>query len=259
MTQRAIILAAGRGERLVNGHGYPKPLQPVRGVPLIVRVLRSLEAAGVEEVTIVTGYLGDKLVAGVSEHGFDLDIRFVHNAQWEKPNGTSLLAARDFVTGPTFLLMSDHLWSQDLIRAVRRYPLASNEAVLGIDFQIGRCFDIDDATKVSIRGDRVVAIHKALPTYDALDTGVFRITPALIEALAQVEGPQGCSLSQGVAALAAEGRMRVIDVEDAAWIDVDTPEALERAEFLLRRYGSDLRPAARTERARRVDASVPAE
>lgn len=257
MKQRAIILAAGRGERLVNGHGYPKPLQPVRGVPLIVRVLRSLEAAGVEQVAIVTGYLGDMLVAGVREYRFDLEVQFIHNAQYDKPNGTSLLCAREFVTGPTFLLMSDHLWSQDLIRAVRRYPLASDEAVLGIDFQIDRCFDIDDATKVSIRGDRVVAIHKALPTYDALDTGVFRVTPALIEALAKVDGPQGCSLSQGVAALAAEGRMRVVDVEDAAWIDVDTPEALERAEFLLRRYGLDLRPAARSERA--AAAPAPAE
>lgn len=257
MTQRAIILAAGRGERLVNGRAYPKPLQQVGGVPLIVRVLRSLEAAGIDDVTIVTGYLADTLVEGVRAHRFECRVRFAHNPRWDKPNGTSLLCAREVVTGPTFLLMSDHLWSQDLIRAVRRYPLAVDEAVLGIDFQVGRCFDLDDATKVSIRGDRIVKIGKTLPSYDALDTGVFRITPALIEALDRVEGPEGCSLSQGVAALAAEGRMRVVDVQDAAWIDVDTPEALAQAESLLRRYGADLRPAAR--RARIAAAAVPAE
>lgn len=257
MTQRAIILAAGRGERLVNGHGHPKPLQAVRGVPLIVRVLRGLETAGVDEVAIVTGYLADKLIAGVREHRFDLGVRFMHNPEWHKPNGTSLLCAREFVTGPTFLLMSDHLWSQDLIRAVRRYPLAADEAVLGVDFHISRCFDLDDATKVSLRGDRVVAIGKSLDSYDALDTGVFRITPALVEALARVEGLKGSSLSQGVAALAEAGRMRVVDVGESAWIDVDTPEALARAEFLLRRYGSDLRPAAR--RARAAIAAAPAE
>jgi len=243
MTQRAIILAAGRGERLVNGKGYPKPLQPVRGVPLIVRVLRGLENAGVTDVAIVTGYLADRLVEGVRRHNFDLNIEFIHNAEWHKPNGSSLLAARDFVKGPTWLLMSDHLWSPDLLRAVRRAPLAADESMLGIDFDIAGCFDLDDATKVAISGDRITQIGKELPRYDALDTGVFRITPALIEALEAVDGPDGCSLSQGVASLASEGRMRVVDVEGATWIDVDTPHALAKAESLLRRYGTELRPS----------------
>ncbi len=35
--KRAIILAAGKGERLVNGLTFPKPLKRVAGVPLIVR------------------------------------------------------------------------------------------------------------------------------------------------------------------------------------------------------------------------------
>ena len=68
-----------------------------------------------------------------------------------------------------------------------------------------------------------VNIGKQLETFHALDTGVFRITPALMDELARVNGPDGCSLSQGVAALAARGQMRVVDVGDAMWIDVDTP------------------------------------
>jgi choline kinase len=150
--------------------------------------------------------------------------------------------------------MSDHLWSPELIHRVRRYPLAADEAVLGIDFKIGACIDLDDATKVMIRGDRVERIGKELPRYDALDTGVFRITPAVIEALERVDGPDGCSLSQGMAELAAEGRMRVVDVEDAAWVDVDTPMALEHAERLLRRYGRALRPTNRARVAARMSA-----
>jgi 1L-myo-inositol 1-phosphate cytidylyltransferase len=244
--ERAIILAAGRGERLVNGKAYPKPLETVNGVPLIVRVLRNLERAGVEEVGIIVGYLGDVLIRGLSEYRFDIDIRFFWNHRYDKPNGTSLLAAREMVTGPTFLMMSDHLWSPELIQRVRRYPLASDEAVLGIDFKIAECIDLDDATKVAIRGDRVMKIGKTIPHYDALDTGVFRITPAVIEALDAVEGPEGCSLSQGIGQLASEGRMRVVDVEEATWVDVDTPLAHRHAEMLLRAYGSALRPSLRT-------------
>lgn len=252
--ERAIILAAGRGERLVNGKPYPKPLKPVNGVPLIVRVLRGLEQARVDEVGIVVGHLGDVLKHGLSQYRFDLDLRFIENREFHKPNGTSLLKAKELVTGPTYLLMSDHLWSPELIDRVRRYPLAEDQVVLGIDFKIGACIDLDDATKVVIRGDRIERIGKDLPKYDALDTGVFRITPAVIEALERVDGPEGCSLSQGMAELARAGRMRVVDVEDAVWVDVDTPLALDHAERLLRKYGRALRPASRSRVAARLSA-----
>jgi choline kinase len=239
---RAIILAAGLGERLVRGKAYPKPLQSVRGVPLIVRVLRSLERAGVSEVGIVVGHLGGVLIDALAELPLDLSIKFFWNHEYDKPNGTSLLAAKEFVTGPTFLLMSDHLWSPELIHRVRSYPLQSDEAVLGIDYKIAACCDLDDATKVRVRGDRIVEIGKELEIYDALDTGVFRITPAVIEALERVDGERGCSLSQGIGELASRGKMRVADIGDAAWVDVDTPMARAHAEQLLRRYGAALRP-----------------
>jgi choline kinase len=241
MSEQAVILAAGRGERLVNGKGIPKPLVSVRGLPLIVRVIRGLERAGVERVAIVTGYLADVLREGVSAHHFDCEIDFVHNPDFHKPNGSSLLCAADFVKGPTWLVMSDHLCSPDLLHAVRRSPVEPDEVVLGVDFRVATCFDIDDATKVALRGDRIVGISKELPRYDAIDTGVFRITPAVIDALRRVDGPDGCSLSQGMEELASKGRLRAVDVEGAMWIDVDTPEAHEQAERLLRRYGASLR------------------
>lgn len=239
---RAIILAAGKGERLVHGFDFPKPLKRVSGVPLIVRVLRNLERAGVGEVAVVVGYLGEVLVAGLHKHRFDLDVRIVWNREYDKPNGTSLLRAAPFVEGPTYLMMSDHLWSPDLIQSVGRFPLAADEAVLGVDRDVQGCFDPEDATKVLLRGTHIVDIGKELPVYDAIDTGVFRITPALIEELRRVDGPAGCSLSQGVAALAARGRMRAVDVGDATWIDVDTPAAHAEAERLLSLYGDELRP-----------------
>lgn len=257
--ERAIILAAGRGERLVNGKAHPKPLEPVNGVPLIVRVLRNLERAGIDEVGIIVGYLGDVLIEALSKYEFDLQLHFFWNHEYNKPNGTSLLAAKSFVTGPTFLMMSDHLWSLDLIQRVRRYPLAHDEAVLGIDFKIGECIDLDDATKVAIRGDRITRIGKTIEGYDALDTGMFRITPAVIEALERVEGPEGCSLSQGIGELASRGKMRVVDVETARWVDVDTPMTHRHAEKLLRAYGTALRPVERTTTAIGLGSPSPAE
>lgn len=237
---RAIILAAGMGTRLVKGLDYPKPLERVAGVPLIVRVIRSLESSGVDEVVVIVGYMADILTAELSRYDFGLRLIFVDNDEYEKPNGTSLLKAKAYVTGPTYLMMSDHLWAPSLFEAVSRYPLADDEAVLGTDEHIERCFDLDDATKVLTDGDRVSEIGKEIPNYDTLDTGLFRITPALIEALERADGPEGCSLSQGVGALAAQGKMRVVDVQGATWIDVDTPEAHAIAERLIAEYGDEL-------------------
>ena len=44
----AVIVAAGKGTRLVGGHDDPKPLQPLVGVPLIRRVMVSAAKAGIE-------------------------------------------------------------------------------------------------------------------------------------------------------------------------------------------------------------------
>jgi len=211
----------------------PKPLREVAGVPLIVRIITALESGGIREIGIVIGHLADELKSGLSNYEHRAKLSFFLNDEYEKPNGTSVLKARDFIEGPTLLSMSDHLWSPRLLSSVVSCPLAERESVLGVDYRIDACFDLDDATKVQVRGDRITAIGKTLDDYNAIDTGVFVITPAFIEALDAVNGPDGCSLSQGVAALAAEGRMKGVDVGDATWIDVDTPEAHAEAERLI--------------------------
>jgi len=237
---RAIILAAGLGSRLADGRKLPKPMRGVAGVPLIVRIVRALERGGIREVAIVVGYLAEELQTGLAAHDFRARLSFWLNDEYEKPNGTSLLNAREFVTGPTLLMMSDHLWAPRLLSAVATYPIVEGESVLGVDYRIEACFDLDDATKVQVLNGRIVGIGKSLEDYNALDTGVFLITPSLIEALDAIDGPRGCSLSEGVAALASEGRMKAADIGNAVWIDVDTPEAHAEAERLISNLGEDL-------------------
>jgi MurNAc alpha-1-phosphate uridylyltransferase len=59
---KAMILAAGRGERLRPlTDSTPKPLLEVRGKPLIVYHLESLAQAGFTEVVINLGWLGDQI------------------------------------------------------------------------------------------------------------------------------------------------------------------------------------------------------
>lgn len=65
---RAMILAAGRGERMrpLTDH-CPKPLLPAAGKPLIVYHLERLAAAGFRKVVINHAHLGEQLVAALGD------------------------------------------------------------------------------------------------------------------------------------------------------------------------------------------------
>lgn len=240
---RAIVLAAGTGSRLgEDGDSTPKPLRPVHGVPLIVRVLRTLQSVGIQEAVIVTGHQGERLRRALAgEPSLGLKLSFVANERFHAKNGVSLLAAADYVDRECLLTMSDHLYSPELVRRLVAADIGPGASALAVDSDVERCFDIDDATKVRLESGQIRDIAKELESYDAIDTGVFRIGPELIEELAVLEARYGdCSLSDGVRALANRGRFFGVDVGDVRWIDVDTPEALARAEAMLRVFGDAL-------------------
>ncbi len=240
--KRAVVLAAGLGSRLVSGEVYPKPLKMVAGTPLLLRILRTLAGEGIREVVIVTGYMQEVIRdALAADTSLGLSATFVTNTQFQKKNGVSLLAAREFVEPNTLLTMADHLYAPAIVRRLNAFDLPEGAAALGVDRAIARCFDIDDATKVRTESGRITDISKELDAYDALDTGVFRIGPSLIEALDHVYSAHGdCSLSDGVRTLAQRGMFFACDVGDARWIDVDTPEAHAQAEIMLRNFGDTL-------------------
>ncbi|HHH27028.1 MAG TPA: nucleotidyltransferase, partial [Polyangiaceae bacterium] len=97
-TPRAIVLAAGRGSRLVTEDEPPKPLRLVGGVPLLVRILRTLQAEGIREAVVVIGHRGDEIrQALLREPTLGLELSFVDNPQNDKANGVSLVAAADYV------------------------------------------------------------------------------------------------------------------------------------------------------------------
>ena len=65
---KAMILAAGRGERLRPlTDKVPKSLVEVSGESLLERHLNNVRAAGVTEVVINLGWLGDRIVERASD------------------------------------------------------------------------------------------------------------------------------------------------------------------------------------------------
>jgi 1L-myo-inositol 1-phosphate cytidylyltransferase len=129
--------------------------------------------------------------------------------------------------------MGDHLFEAPVLTRLLRTPTTDDESLLAVDTRRTAADIASEATKVRMDGDRIVAIGKDLPVYDALDTGLFVCTPALFPALASSRLTGDTTLSGGIRLLAARGWMRGVDIGDAAWCDIDTISDLETAESLL--------------------------
>ena len=89
-------------------------------------------------------------------------LRFVENTDYLKKNGVSVLAAAAFIDRECVLTMSDHLYSPELVRRLLAAEIPADGAALAVDYDIPRCFDLDDATKVAVERGRIVRIAKEL-------------------------------------------------------------------------------------------------
>jgi 1L-myo-inositol 1-phosphate cytidylyltransferase len=222
-----LIIAAGHGSRL-RGVSPSKPLTRVAGMPLIERVIRAAAAGGASAFTVVTGHEAARVEAFLATLA-DLPIEAVRVADWDLPNGHSVLAGARRIPGDYLLTMADHLFDPAIVSALITAPPAP--LLLAVDRNIANpLLDMDDATKVESGADgAIVRIGKALARFDAVDTGLFRATPALAEAI----GMGGGSLSEGVQRLADRGEAMTLDVTGLRWLDVDDPVALAKAEAMF--------------------------
>lgn len=237
----AVILAAGNGDRFKNSPHHSKLLHPVLGQPLILRTLETAAAAGMAELHVVLGYEADRVRGAIERHRIPgTRVDFTYNPDWHLENGLSALQARELCDGRRFaLLMGDHLFESAVLQRLAAHPVDANDSLLAIDRSDVAPEVAEEATKVRLDGDRIVAIGKTLTAWDALDTGLFVFTPALFDALDEAQRHGDTTLSGGVRRLAARGLMRGVDVGASTWCDVDTVGDLDAAEALFGALASE--------------------
>ncbi len=235
IVSKAVILAAGNGDRFQNPTHDSKLLQPLLGRPILLRTIEAAHEAGIRDFTIVLGYQADRVRAlAESSRPTGARMQFVVNPEWRLENGVSALAARRLVGHDRFaLLMGDHVFEPPVLQRMLRATLDADESLLAVDARPATPEQADEATKVRRDGSRIVAIGKDLKDYDALDTGVFVFSPVLFDALEQAQAAGDTTLSGGVRQLAARGLMRAMEIGDANWCDIDTLSDLAAAESAL--------------------------
>jgi choline kinase len=235
IVQRAVVLAAGNGDRFKNGARQSKLLTPVLGQPLILRTLSTAAAAGISSFEVVLGYQAES-VRAVVERGVPAGttVRFSYNPEWHLENGVSVLAARKRMADRRFaLLMGDHLFEPAALSMLLHMEVAPNESILAVDTQPAPAEVAAEATQVRMDDTYITAIGKELGDYDALDTGLFVCSPYVFAALDTSIQSGDTTLSGGIRALAAQRLMRGADVAGASWYDIDTLADLTTAERRL--------------------------
>ena len=230
----AVILMAGEGSRLRGSDNtFLKPFVPLLGRPLISYTLDTLIRVGIKTVDFVVGYESGRMIEQVKQFiPSDLSASFIENRDWQKRNGISLLAAAGHISTPFLLTMSDHLFDGAVVDRL----LDSSEPGflnIAVDRKLDSIFDLEDAMKVQTAGDRITNIGKNLRHYDAIDTGLF-VCPVLIfdylERAKSGSRQSDCSLADAVQLMADDKKVRAIDIGNAWWQDVDTPQMLKHAE-----------------------------
>ncbi len=118
----AVILAAGFGARLIPlSLNTPKPLLRVKGVPIIHTLLDALLAAGIRNITIVRGHLGQQFDQLLIKYPM---IHFIDNPEYmSAENICSALCAKDLLQNAYVIEGDLYLHKPDLIRP---YEYCSN-------------------------------------------------------------------------------------------------------------------------------------
>ena len=148
--KRAVFIAAGFGHRLVPiTLNTPKPLVRVNGTRMIDTLLDAVNAAGIEEIYVVRGYLGEQFDQLLCKYPM---IQFIENPLYNEANNiSSALLARN-------LLQNAYVMEADLVlynpKLISKYQYTSNYLGVPVKTTDDWCFETKNRiiTKLKVGG-----------------------------------------------------------------------------------------------------------
>ncbi|MEG0470382.1 sugar phosphate nucleotidyltransferase [Amedibacillus sp. YH-ame10] len=151
--KKAVFMAAGFGSRMVPVTlNTPKPLIMVHGKRIIETLLDAVLAAGINDITIVRGYLGEQFDVLLKKYPM---IKFLENPIYNEANNISSAYVAKDILANAYVLESDLvLYNPEL---VRKYEYASNYMGMKVDVTDDWCFETKKGiiTKVKVGGNNV--------------------------------------------------------------------------------------------------------
>ena len=244
--RRAVILAAGRGNRLHALTGdAPKCLTEIGGEPILERALRALASLGVTEAVVVIGYMGAMVRGRIGSRFDGIDILYVEAPDYATTNNIrSLWDARDYLDQDLVLLEADVAFDAAVVgmllaqsgssAAVAPYepPLSGtvvrrNSAGQATSFVLGAEQGLHFGTKDTFKTVNIYVLREQLLREQFL--------PRLSNAIAagRVNEYYETILRDCVADPRAEVDIAAVDVSASRWSEIDDDRDLDAAEFLF--------------------------
>lgn len=218
---RAMILAAGRGERMRPlTDRLPKPLLEVGGYRLIEYHLAALAKQRISEIVVNLCWLGGHIRDALGDGSrYGVAIRYSDEDGVIQGTGGGILRALPLLGGEPFLLVNGDVWSDFAFESLK--PAAGSLAHLvlvpnpehhpGGDYGLEGGAQATDATpRLTYAGISVLDPK----LFEGCEPGIFPLKPLLDRALA-------------AGSLTAQRH-------DGAWCDVGTPERLSALDAKLR-------------------------
>lgn len=149
--KRALFIAAGFGSRLVPiTLNTPKPLVRVNGTRMIDTLLDAVVAAGIEEIYIVRGYLGEQFDQLLYKYP---NIKFIENPFYNEANNISSAFLVRHLMQNAYVLEADLVLSNP--KLITKYQYTSNYLGVPTDYTDDWCFETKNKviTKVKIGGN----------------------------------------------------------------------------------------------------------
>jgi choline kinase len=257
-SSKVIIVAAGRGRRLgPETEDIPKCMVRVAGQPILHWQLRAFAAAGLSDIVVVRGYLGDRIDGGRAA------LAFVDNPHWANNNIlASLLCAAEHLPGGFFFSYCDIVYTPDVVARLAARTRVANAAPVSLI--IDRCWadayqgrtlhpvseaeltQVDGQGRVVRVGKGAVARDKAVGEFIGLAhfsaAGAAALRAVWDQALAVhgLEAPFGLAatlrqayLTDALNALAAQGVQLEPVFIDGQWREIDTPQDLGTAQTIV--------------------------
>ena len=236
---KAIILAAGRGERLGDAAaGRPKCLLQFGGKTLLQRHIEILNRQAIDRIIIVTGYRHEQIEAALAQIESHAPVETVVNPDYELGSVVSLHCAYDFLNDGTntILMDADVLYEPDIL--CRLFDTQSGNCfLLDRDFEPG-----DEPVKLCVSGAVPVEFRK-IPDraiswdYQGESVGFFRFDAAMSARLARKaeeyldsnRSREPCEEAIRDLLRETPGLFRVEDITGRAWIEIDFPADVARA------------------------------
>ena len=224
---KAIVLAAGRGERLRPlTDTLPKPLVPVAGKPLIVYHLEALARAGINDVVINLSWLPDRIretLGDGSQHG--VHIAYSDEGPVALETGGGIFNALHLLGPEPFLVVNGDIWTDIDFGALRSGSEADTRAGT-----LARLVLVPNPPQhprgdFALDGDFVTAAAEGRLTYSGV--GVYR--PGFFTGSTPGRFPLLPLLMRAMGSRQLRGQLH-----RGEWCDVGTPQRLKELDQRVR-------------------------